>query len=150
LARWEEIVFNNNRITADVRLGKDVELEFTQSGKAVASTSAAMDIGKRDDGLDPIWLRIKGWEYTAEVMAQLKKGDAVRVDGYLTEERWKKDGEDHSALVVVCDSVTKRLFKPRIPENAGQSYKAPRTSQYGNPPRVPPITNQDDSDDIPF
>lgn len=129
-------MFNNNQIKADVRLGRDVELKFTNSGKAVASATAAMNIGKREDNMDPIWFRIKGWGYTAEVMAQLRKGDAVRVDGYLTEERWTKDGEQQSALTIVCDSITKTLFK----EEGNRQQR----------PSEPPPYPDDDPDGIPF
>jgi len=128
-------MFGNNQIKADVRLGRDAELKYTQTGKAVASTTAAMSIGKREDNMDPLWFRIKGWGYTAEVMAQLQKGDAVRVDGYLTEERWEKNGEPQSALTIVCDSVTKTIFKE-------DGHKQQRPS---DPPPYP-----DGEDDLPF
>ena len=43
-----------------------------------------------------------GW---ASALERHKKGDQALVTGRLVTEKWEKDGESHTQLVLICDSV---------------------------------------------
>src|SRR5437763_16206043 len=65
------------------RLGKDPEMNYTPSGKAVTKFSLAVDQGK---GQDTLWLTIVCWNDLAERMHEyLSKGQLVVVQGRLVQ-----------------------------------------------------------------
>ncbi|MFC1489241.1 single-stranded DNA-binding protein [Thermodesulfobacteriota bacterium] len=128
-------MYNNNQIKADVRLGRQPKIQSTNSGTEVASCSVAIQIGKKDENKKPIWINLKAWKYNAKVLASLSKGDAIRVDGYLDEERWEKDGEQHSRLLIVCNSITKTVFP---------------TKEQGSVQDKPATVTETEDDEIPF
>ena len=79
-----------NTITITGRLGADVDLRFTQSGKAVANLRLAHSRRKQvngtweDDG-PTLWLDVTVWEGRAERIAETAhKGDELLVTGALT------------------------------------------------------------------
>lgn len=57
-----------NRTSVMGRIGKDLELRRTQSGKAVTSFPIAVDRDGKDAGTD--WFDVVAWERTAEFAAQ--------------------------------------------------------------------------------
>jgi len=72
-----------------IRIGRDVELRYTQSGKAVCSIAGAYDVGYGDNKKTQ-WIDCALWEKRAEALAQyLVKGqqcmvtlDDVHIDIY--------------------------------------------------------------------
>ncbi len=65
-----------------MRLGRDVEVRYTQSGDAVANLSLAFDYGKKgDDGKRPTtWIEAALWGKRADALApHLLKGTLVSV-----------------------------------------------------------------------
>ena len=87
-----------NRISVMGRIGKDLELRRTQSGKAVTSFPIAVDRDGKDAGTD--WFDVVAWERTAEFAAQYcAKGRKVVVDGRLQARDWTdKDGNKRRAV----------------------------------------------------
>ena len=102
-----------NGIHASFRgnLGSDPEYKVLDSGAKVCNVSIAVTprVKKNDEWVDgeTSWLRATSWNYQADKMATLKKGDNVLVEGVLTLETYaKKDGSgDASALNVRVDEV---------------------------------------------
>lgn len=102
-----------NGINASFRgnLGSDPEYKVLDSGAKVCNVSAAVTprVKKGDEWVDgdTTWVRLTGWNYQADKMATLKKGDNVLIEGVLTLETYaKKDGSgDASALNVRVDEV---------------------------------------------
>ena len=94
-----------NRINVMGRIGKDLELRRTQSGKAVTSFPIAVDRDGKDAGTD--WFDVVAWERTAEFAAQYcAKGRKVVVDGRLQARDWTdKDGGKRRSAEVVADNV---------------------------------------------
>ena len=113
-------MINNNQIKADVRLGREPEIKTVKKDIKVANCSAAISIGKKSENKEPIWVDLVAWRNMAEVLASISKGDAVRVEGYLDENSWEKDGEKHSRLVIVCNTITKVLFPQRKDREPGK------------------------------
>lgn len=102
-----------NGINASFRgnLGSDPEYRVLDSGAKVCNVSIAVTprVKKGDEWVDSdtIWVRASCWNYQADKMATLKKGDNVLVEGVLTLETYaKKDGSgDASALNIRVDEV---------------------------------------------
>ena len=102
-------VFLIGRLTRD--LGAD-ERSFAYVGNgqmARANISIAVNRSKKEgeQWVDEVnYFDITIWGRTAENLKQyLLKGKQIAVDGYLRQDRWQKDGQNFSKVVVVANSV---------------------------------------------
>ncbi len=87
------------------RLTKDPELRFTNSGKAVANFSIAVNRKKGEEEYVSFF-DCTVWGTLAEgVAASLNKGDRAIVEGNLEQERYEKDGKTVSKIVLVANNV---------------------------------------------
>src|SRR5690606_12562866 len=87
------------------RLGSTPQLRYTQNGTAVATCSIAVPRRRNRDEVD--WIDLTFWGKTAEIASQhLTKGRQIGITGRLQQERWEKDGEKRSKVVVVVDELT--------------------------------------------
>jgi single-strand DNA-binding protein len=138
------------KVTAVGCVGKDAELKYTQSGKAVADFSIAVNMGKDAQGNDrTMWVKAVLWEKRAEGLAQyIKKGIYVAVSGRPTTEAWvgKQDGEIQSKLVINVEDFTfaGKSGGGNGGANRDEQAQAPAPRQSAVPGG--PITDED----IPF
>lgn len=111
-----------NRISVMGRIGKDLELRRTQSGKAVTSFPIAVDRDRKDAGTD--WFDVVAWERTAEFAAQYcAKGRKVVVDGRLQARDWTdKDGNKRRSVEIIANSVYFADSKPQEGNDSPASY----------------------------
>lgn len=94
-----------NTVALIGRLGGDPQLRYTPNGTAVANASLA--VPRRGNREETDWFDLTFWGKTAELAANnLAKGRQVGITGRLQQERWEKDGEKRSKVVVVVDSLT--------------------------------------------
>ena len=86
------------------RLGKDPDMRYTTSGKAVVSFSLAVNRdGKRDE---TDWIDFVAWEKAAELISQYcHKGDLIGVTGSLYRKEWEKDGQKRYAHEVKVNRI---------------------------------------------
>ena len=110
-------------------LGKDCEKRYTQSGKAVASFSVAVNSGFGDNRVTT-WVNCSVWDKQAESLEQyLIKGASVGISGELTLRQYEnKDGSKGSSLDVRVISLTLLGGKsdsnaPKQNNNAANSSK---------------------------
>lgn len=104
-----------NTVALIGRLGGDPQLRYTQNGTAVANASLA--VPRRGNREETDWFDLTFWGKTAELAANhLTKGRQVGISGRLQQERWEKDGEKRSRVVVVVEEIT--FVGPR-PDSAG-------------------------------
>lgn len=105
-------------------LGKDPEMRYTPSGKAVTSFSVASSrkySGQNGQIVEEtIWFRITTWDKTAETCSQyLKKGSKVLVEGRLVPDLAtggpkvfaRKDGTSGASYEVSAQTV--RFLSPK-------------------------------------
>lgn len=99
-------------MTFEGTVGRDPEVRFTPSGKAVASFSVVANERKRgDDGKwvdgDATWMNVTCWERLAENVADtLKKGHAVIVVGRLRQRSYEtKEGEKKTVFELRADNI---------------------------------------------
>ena len=127
------------------RIGRDAEVRYTQSGKAVCSLSLAFNYGRKgQDGYKPSqWVEGTLWDKQAEALAPyLTKGSQVVVtlDDPHIEEYEGKNGKGHK----LTGRVTAIEFAgggERQARPAAQSAPAPAPASGGGEPF---------DDDIPF
>lgn len=84
-------------------LGKDLELKYSQSGMAIATTSMCFKSGKDQDS----WINIVIFNKLAESMSNiLKKGDRILIDGYLSEQTWvDKEGNNKRKMQLIANII---------------------------------------------
>ncbi len=94
------------------RLGRDPDMSYTNSGKAVTRFSMAVDQGKDKDTM---WLNVVCWDQLAERINELvKKGMEVFVQGRLTMRSYDdKNGVKRTAIDIVASSVQLTQCPPK-------------------------------------
>ena len=137
------------------RLTRDPEVRYTQSGKAVASFSLAVNrrFGKANDGQQPSadFISIVAWEKLAEFCGNyLTKGSRILVEGRLQARSYDaQDGSKRYVTEVVANDIE---FAGSRPQGAG----APGTPMQSSAPSHQPPAGQESfgpsipDEEIPF
>lgn len=110
-----------NKVIIVGRLTRDPEVRYTQTGKAVASFSVAVDTGygenKRAD-----FIPVVVWDKLAEVCGNnLTKGRRVLVEGRLQIRDYEKDGQKRRTADVVAQNVEFLDTKQSVSANSGSA-----------------------------
>lgn len=91
------------------RLGRDPEIRFTKTGKAVCNLSLAVKQRvKRGNGYvdDVTWHRVVLWQGLAEDAQSLRQGTAIRVEGFQKSREFEgRDGETRTIVEIVADKL---------------------------------------------
>ena len=108
-----------NKLFLIGRLSKDIELRYTQSNKAVASTTIAVNRQKKEDGADFINLVV--WGKSAENLYNYqKKGNQIAVDGRIQTRNYEdSDGNKRYVTEVVAENI--KFLDSKKQENAQNS-----------------------------
>lgn len=145
-------VFLIGRLTRDI--GAD-ERSFAYVGNsqlARANISIAVNRSKKenDQWVDDVsYFDVTIWGKTAENLRQyLLKGKQIAVDGYLKQDRWQKDGQNFSKIVVVANSVQLLGGKSESSQMAGGAPRFQPKAEY-SAPNVP-VQDSGFPEDIPF
>lgn len=95
-----------NRVILVGRLGKDVELRTSQSGKSVGKFSLATDTGWGDNKKTD-WHNIVTFDRIAENCSKyIKKGSMVYVEGRISYNKWEKEpGNNITITSIVANEV---------------------------------------------
>lgn len=99
-----------NRLAIIGRLTRDPEnLAYTAGGTARLNISIAVNRSEKRGGEwadKASFFDVTVWGKTAEsIKPYLSKGKQVAVDGYIDQQRWEKDGQKFSRVVIVANSV---------------------------------------------
>lgn len=99
-----------NNVTLQGKLGKDIDLKYTQSGKAVGTTSIAVDRDfKNANGeKETDWVNIVFWGKTAETVSNyFRKGDEILVVGRIQTRSYEDNsGSRKYVTEVVADKFS--------------------------------------------
>lgn len=98
-----------NRATLIGRLTRDAELAYTPGGMAIATMAIAINRSakKGEQWIDEAnYFDVKVFGKTAENLKQyLTKGKQIAVDGYLHQDRWEKDGQKFSKVIIHANDI---------------------------------------------
>ena len=97
-----------NRVILIGRLARDPEIRYTQSGKAYARFTLAIDRRKSGDGNQQAdFISCVAWEKTAEVISQhCTKGKKIAVEGRIQTRSYDgNDGNKRYVTEVVVQSM---------------------------------------------
>ena len=98
-----------NTVTLAGRLTRDAELRYTKGGTAVVSMAIATNRTSKDGDnyVDvPSFFDLVLFGKLGEVLnAHLTKGKPVVVSGELEQQRWEKDGQSRSKVVIIVNEL---------------------------------------------
>ena len=85
------------------------DFSYTTGGTARLNLSIAVNRSEKRNGAwqDKVsYFDVTVWGKTAEnIKPYLHQGKQIAVDGYLDQQRWEKDGQKFSKVVIIADSV---------------------------------------------
>lgn len=91
------------------RLTKDIEIKYTNSGAAIGNLSIAVNRSRKQDNQwvdEASFVDVKIYGKMAESLRPyLTKGKQIAVEGFLKQERWQKDGQNFSRVIVGAENV---------------------------------------------
>ena len=101
-----------NHIVVIGRLTRDIserDFGYTAGGTARLNLSIAVNRSEKRNGAwqdKTSYLDVTVWGKTAEnIRPYLHRGKQIAIDGYLDQQRWEKDGQKFSKVVIIADSV---------------------------------------------
>lgn len=98
-----------NNATLIGHLTRDAELSYTPGGMAISSFCVAINrrIKKGEDWVDEAnYFDVKAFGKQAESLKPyMTKGKQIGVTGYLRQERWEKDGQKFSKIVLNANDI---------------------------------------------
>lgn len=94
------------------RIANEIELKYTQSGKAVANVTIAVDGYKKEDTQ---FIKCIVWDKSAEYLGNYHvKGNRILLEGRIENRTWKaEDGTNRFATEIVANKVTGIDYKPK-------------------------------------
>jgi single-strand DNA-binding protein len=128
------------------RLTRDATLTYTSGGMAICKFAIAVNarVKQGESWADEAsFFDVTVFGKAAEAINQyLVKGKQVAVDGRLKQDRWEKDGQNHSRVVINADNV--QLL------GGGNQQAAPANQASQPQAQAPEVQPGDFPDDIPF
>ena len=113
-----------NRVTEIGRLTRDAEVPYTPGGMAIAKMSIAVNrrVKAGDSWADEAnYFDVQVFGKQAESLKPfLTKGKMIGVDGYLKQERWEKDGEKRSRIIINANDI--QLLSPKDKTGSDSGY----------------------------
>ena len=99
-------VIEIGRLTREI---SERDFAYTTGGTARLNLSIAVNRSEKRNGAwqDKVsYFDVTVWGKTAEnIKPYLHKGKQIAIDGYLDQQRWEKDGQKFSKVVIIADSV---------------------------------------------
>ena len=140
---------DTNAVMIIGRLTRDMELRYASGGMAIGSFSIAVNrrVKKGDDWADEAsFFDCTAFGKTAEnLITYMVKGKQVVILGSLKQERWEKDGQNHSKIVIIAENI-QLLGGDKNTQGSGSDAR-------NSPPRAPDSNSDahpDFDSDIPF
>jgi len=161
-----------NKVILIGNLGKDPEVRYMPSGKAVANVSIATTdswkdrtTGEKQERTE--WHNLTFYSPLAEIVGQyLRKGSSVFVEGRLQTRKWqdKTTGQDRYSTEIIVNEM--KMLGGKSDRSGGSTSFVPEGSEEGYAPSAarpqnaaparpssPPPSGPDNNgfdDDIPF
>ena len=123
-----------NKVILIGNLGKDPEVRYMPSGRAVANVTIATNevwkdrnTGEKQERTE--WHNVVFYSPHAEVVGQyLRKGSSVFVEGRLQTRKWQdKNGQDRYTTEIIANEM--KMLGSRGDQSGSQPAQQPRSSQ---------------------
>lgn len=123
-----------NKVQIIGHLGKDPEMRYTPSGKAVTTFTVAVsrtwNNAEGEKRSETEWFNVVTWGNLAEICKQyLVKGKQVYIEGHLKTRSWddkEKEGVKHTRVEIVANEMM--MLGDRRDSNSSHSHDAESAS----------------------
>ena len=137
-------VIEIGRLTRDI---SERDFGYTTGGTASLNLSIAVNRSVKSNGQwtgKANFFDVTVWGKTAEnIKPYLHKGKQIAIDGYLDQQRWEKDGQKYSKVVIIADSVQLLGGNENCQQSAPQAQQPAGDYQSAG-------SGDDFPEDIPF
>ena len=124
-----------NKVIIIGRLGRDPELRYLPSGKAVANIAVATSEkfkdkqGQQQEHTE--WFNVSMFDRLAEIAGEyLKKGSLVYLEGRQRTEKWKdNDGNDRTSVKLLANQMQMLSPASEKPAAQAQGQQRPQNNQ---------------------
>lgn len=148
-----------NQVTLLGNLTRDIEIKYTGSGTAIASSGVATSHKFTSNGQkreEILFIDLTFFAKSAEIAnSYLRKGSKLFVVGRLKLDTWEKDGQKRSKHTVIVESF--KMLDSKADNQQPQQNQAPQVTHENIPaqpqqqaPQHPPLPEYGDDDEIPF
>ena len=142
-----------NIVVISGRVGGDIDLKTTSTGKSYASFSICINQDYTNKNGEKVkksnWVRVKVWGKLAELCAQYSgKGRLVNVTGELEDNSWKDEQGNMKYSTNVVASTVQFMDKPK--ESGVQPVNVNQAQTVENQTVAPQVNNNFNGNDIPF
>lgn len=142
-----------NKVMLIGRLGRDPEMRYTPSGRAVTTfsvaTSRSWNTTNGDRRTETEWFRVVAWGNLAEICHQLlRKGQQVYIEGRLKNYRWQDENQvQHTRTEIVANEMIILGERKHFKGN-GEHAEAEESEAF----RAPSEEHREDTpdDEFPF
>ena len=111
-----------NKIILSGRLTKDIELKQFGDTKVVNNTIAVYGGKDKDNNDISYFFDFKAFGFNADRLKEhAQKGSKIVIEGNLRQDKWEKDNEKYSKVVVYVDSI--EIMSGSTEENTPQNVK---------------------------
>lgn len=120
-----------NKVQLIGRLGRDPEMKYMDSGKAIANFTLATDESYKNNDGDKVerteWHKLVMFGKVAEIAGEyLKKGSLVYIEGKLQTRSYDKDGETKYVTEIVGQNLVMLGSKS---DSSGDGDDRPKSSK---------------------
>lgn len=106
---------NINRVVLGGFLARDIELKHTQGGLAIGKGAISVTKKIKDKEPETSFFEFVCFGRWAEIAADSsRKGDKAIIEGELKQERWEKDGQKHSRVVVIATQIYTHKWEKHV------------------------------------
>lgn len=145
-----------NKVILIGNLGIDPEVRVLESGVKVVRFTLATSESYRDKNsgervTQTEWHNITLWRGLADVAEKyLQKGSQVYIEGKIKGRSWKdKEGIDRYSTDIIAENLT-MLGKPSDNKSDSPTQNQQQDQENSSSRSAEKISNNDDSDDLPF
>lgn len=123
-----------NKVFLSGNLTRDVEVRYTQTGKAYARMGIAINRRSKDNTDAVDFFNLVAWDKTAEFCGRyLGKGSRVLVEGMLRTNSYEnKDGVKVNTVEIWINNIEFAGAK-RADSSSGDDYSRPANDSYSRP-----------------
>ena len=125
--------YDINTVTLCGRLTKDPEVSRTKNGTSLAKFSLAVGEGKDETS----FFDVTAWKTTAESVGKYCfKGSQVVINGKLKQDRWEKEGQNRSKVIINAFQVQfvgAKSERTHETQEMPNTFSTPAQGFNGNP-----------------
>lgn len=142
-----------NNVVVAGRCGNDIEIKKISDKFSVGTFSICTDESYKKDGewVSPMnWIDVKVINPSDFLTKVVKKGAEVMIQGKLKNEKWEKDGNKHSRLILEVNWQSGGSVQATQRSDRAEQVASHTVASQPKAERMPQGAQAQSGDDLPF